>query len=281
MLPLVHLLSGSRSDRLRRSATALLAAAFCIAIASCDSGSDDNPLNASAFSAAGSDEPFSSTVYPEPRLLTSDSPSVFDQATYLGRSQRTLFDLRVAEFVVIDAHVYSVSFTDGSELEAIVNGEFEDEASARVEAEQFGRYVGQLPAATRVGVSELWIHRGEELWGSSDNALIIHTDMTRNYDQAGILEETLLHESVHVSLDAVHENSTGWRVAQASDENYISTYARENELTEDLAETFVMWLALRYMGDLSEDNRARIEASVPARVQYLDQQQFDVSPFTP
>ena len=252
---------------------------LCLLLTACMSDSDDNPFDVSAFSTAGSKEPFSSTVYPEPRILTKTSDSTYLQATYQGQSPRSMFDRRFNVFATVDAYVFTIVFDDGNSLEALVNTEFGTEAEARAQAEQYGRSIGQLPSVLRSELEELWIHKGRELWGSVNKALYVHTDMAANYEAAGILEETLLHEAVHVSLDESHENTDEWRAAQISDDNFISTYAKNNATTEDLAESFLMWMASRYRTDtLSADNQQRIALAIPGRLSYLDNQGFDMNP---
>ena len=248
-------------------------------IASCDTQTPDNTFTDSGLSTVGSKEPFSSTVFPEPGILTSDSPSTFQTATFTGLQQRSTFDMRSTSFSDNEAYVYNVAFNDGYAMEAIVNAEFGSEAEARVIAQRFGQYAGQLPGVLRNHVEQLWIHKGRFLWGSVDDALIIHTDMETSYAAAGILEETLLHESVHVSLDEDYEFTPEWRAAQELDDNFISTYAKNHSLKEDLAETFTMWVAWRYLAErISADNFQKIEDAIPNRLEYLDEQGFDMNP---
>ena len=260
----------------------VLTIAACLLLTACISDPDENPFDESGFSEIGAKEPFSSTVYPTPGILTQDSPSTYQQAEYQGQAQRLVFDRRSAEYATIDAYLFSIVFEDDHTLTAIVNAEFNSEANASAEAVRFGRYIGQLPAVLRSGIDELWVHKGRELWGSVDNALYVHTDMTADYSDAGILEETLVHEAVHVALDEDHENSPDWEAAQTSDDNFISTYAKENAATEDLAESFVMWMASRYMAEtLTADNLKLVEQVIPARLSYFNQQNFDMSPVGP
>lgn len=72
--------------------------ALSLSVSACMSESERNPFDVSAFSTAGSKEPFSSTVYAEPKILTQSSPSTYQQATYQGQAQRLVFDRRTAEF---------------------------------------------------------------------------------------------------------------------------------------------------------------------------------------
>ena len=95
----------------------------------------------------------------------------------------------------------------------------------------------------------------------------------------GILEETLVHEASHTSLDADHADAPGWIAAQLGDAEFISTYARDNSTREDIAETFLVWLALRHRSDrISETLGQTIEVTTPNRIAYFDEQAFDLFP---
>ena len=90
----------------------------------------------------------------------------------------------------------------------------------------------------------------------------------------------LFHEAAHVSLDGYHADAEGWRAAQAADGEFISTYARDFPDREDVAETALPYFAVRYQpGRLSAEQRAMIEATVPNRLQYFDEQGLDWSPY--
>jgi len=259
-----------------------LACAICLSLTGCVSESEVSQFDVSPFSTAGSKEPFSSTVYPEPTILSQNSLSNYASASYAGLVQRSMFDSRTGEFADTNAHLYTLTYSDGDVMDALVNAEFTDEANAALEAQRFGARMGQLPAVLRTSVDELWIHKGDKLWGSASKALYIHTGITEQYQTAGILEETLLHEAVHVALDEDHESTEQWKTAQASDDNFISTYAKDNAVTEDFSESFLMWMAARYRSDaLSPENLQRIKQAIPARLSYLDQQGFDMRPVGP
>ena len=62
-------------------------------------------------------------------------------------------------------------------------------------------------------------------------------------------KETLVHEAAHTSLDSAHASAAGWLAAQSADPTFISTYARDFPAREDIAETFVLYLAVRYRSD--------------------------------
>lgn len=261
--------------------TVLIGLSFLL-LTGCNSDSNDDLFDQSIFSTTGSSEPFSSTVFIEPDILTQDAPSNFLTSTFQGLTPRSMFDSRAGEHRTTDAYVYSITFTDGGSLEALINSEFNDETLASLEAQRFGHRIGQLPNTLRSKIEELWIHKGRELWGSNGRGIFIHTDITTDYDNAGILEETLLHEAVHVALDNEHEDTVGWKAAQTLDDNFISSYAKDNASTEDFSESFLMWMAVRFKtSTLPDENRLLIEQAIPARLIYLDQQGFDMSPVAP
>ena len=95
----------------------------------------------------------------------------------------------------------------------------------------------------------------------------------------GILEETLVHEASHTSLDADHAVSPQWFAAQQADNAFISTYARDNATREDIAETFLLWLAIRHRNDRIADSlRQTVLETIPNRIDYFDAQEFDLFP---
>ncbi|MFW6224442.1 MAG: hypothetical protein ACOC4R_02150, partial [Bacteroidota bacterium] len=95
----------------------------------------------------------------------------------------------------------------------------------------------------------------------------------------GILEETLVHEASHTSLNATHATSEGWIEAQDIDGAYISTYAKDYPEREDIAESFLPWLAVRYRRDrISDDDYNTITETIPNRLKYFDDMDFDMFP---
>ena len=86
-----------------------------------------------------------------------------------------------------------------------------------------------------------------------------------------MLEEAFLHEASHTSLDPYHYNNN-WEAAQKADGNFISTYARDYPTSEDVAESFPMYYALRYKPSrISNSLRDTIIDTIPNRVIYFDE----------
>lgn len=225
--------------------------------------------------------PYDGTIFLDPDIVVASDPSVLVSVTDVGRGTRLVYDRRVADWVEIDAYLFDVVYDDGLTTEVVVNPEFGSTA-AREQADTYAWLVGQLPHALRVDVDQLWIHRGTEPFGGGNRSILIHTGQSALYQADGILEETLIHEATHTSLDeAYYLPGSGWRQAQADDDAFISTYARDYPLREDVAETFLLYLAVRYRLDRIDEHLAEtVRSVIPHRLAFLDTEQLDLYPMT-
>ena len=225
------------------------------------------------------DPPFSGTIFLDPDIVVASDPSSFQTVTFTGRGDRTLFDRRVDAWITVRAYLYRLTFADGHDIEVQVNPEFGSEEAGMEQAAFYGPRIGQLPIALRRSLTALWLHQGREPFGGGFGSLLIHAEQAALFERDGILEETLIHEAAHTSLDAEHARSDGWRAAQAADSTFISRYARDNPTREDIAESFVTYLAIRYRQDrISQDLYDTITATIPNRIAYFDALNLDMRP---
>lgn len=224
--------------------------------------------------------PYSGTIFIDPDIITSSDPTSIQSTTYTGQGLVTMFDRRVNTWVTVNAFLFDVVWDDGLTSRAQINPEFGTLTEATIEAEKYASLIGQLPTALRVDVDEIWIHKGIEPFGGGNNSILIHTDQSVIYENSGILEETLVHEASHTSLDATHSASVGWLNAQNQDNEFISTYAQDNPTSEDIAESFLTWLAVRYrQSDISSVDYDNITETIPNRLNYFDAENFNLYPF--
>lgn len=224
--------------------------------------------------------PYTGTIFFDPDIITSSSPSAIQSTTYTGSGLVTMFDRRANAFKEVNAYLFDVVWDDGITSRAQVNAEFQTVAEATVQAEKYAFLIGQLPAVLRKDVDQIWIHQGVQPFGGGNNSILIHTGQTALYEADGILEETLVHEATHTSLDATHASASAWIAAQNKDGEYISTYAKDNPTREDVAESFLVWLAAKYRkSEISDADFNKISNTIPNRLSYFDSQNFDLSPF--
>ncbi len=250
----------------------VLALVLALGVAACSE--DDVPLGQ-----VSRQPPFGGTIFIDPDIITSSDPTAFESLSAAGQGSRTMFDRRVNDWITVDAYLFNASYDDGLTAEIQVNPEFGGVGAALAEAEKYAEVIGRVPTALRADVETVWIHRGVALFGGGNNNLLIHIDQADLYVADGILEETLVHEAAHTSLDAAHASSPGWLAAQAADAKFISSYAQDFPIREDMAETFVPYLAVRYRSDrISQSLANTILAAIPNRIAYLDGQSFDMYP---
>lgn len=224
--------------------------------------------------------PFSGTFFLDPDIFTNSDRTTFLNLSFEGQDSRTMFDRRVDDWITVEAFLFQANYDDGLTTLIQVNPEFQTQILAENEATKYAEVIGRLPTVLRKDVETVWIHKGTELFGGGDKSILIHVGQTVNYENDGILEETLLHEASHTSLDAMHASSAGWINSQNSDGNFISTYARDNKLREDIAESFLVYVAVRYRSDrISSSLEKTIVETIPNRIEYFNNQSFDMYPF--
>ncbi len=223
--------------------------------------------------------PFSGTIFIDPDIITPLDPSAFQAVGEAGRGLRWMFDRRVNDWVYLNAFLFNSSFDDGLSIEVQVNPEFGSAALALVEARKYSEVIGRLPTALRADVATVWIHKGTQPFGGGNHNLLIHTGQADQYSASGILEETFVHEASHTSLDAAHANTPEWLAAQTADPEFISTYARDFPTREDIAESFLPYLAVRYRSErISAALGETINQTIPNRIAYFDNQTFAMHP---
>ena len=238
------------------------------------------------------ESPFGGTIFITGDIITSSDPSLFNEIEFKGTGLRQMFDRRNGgNFNNVEPYLFDTSFTDGLKTEIQINPEFTlDEAT--VEANKYAFLIGQLPTALRKDVETMWIHKGIEGYGGGNNNILVHTGMSEEYENnftGNIIEETLIHEATHTSIDSYHYPNGGWTnsgysegkdwiEAVENDGCYISTYARDFPYREDLAELMPLYVAVRYFPErISSELRDKILSCNINRIKYLDSQNLDMS----
>ena len=219
---------------------------------------------------AADSPPYHGTVFFGHDFVTPEDPSYFVGLEERPSETRKMFDRRFG-WITTTPYLFHATFSDGLSTEVQINPEFED-AEERLElATKYLRAIGQLPTLLRTDVLTVWIHEGDESFGGGNDNLLIHRERASTHENRGLLEEVLIHEAAHTSLDEYHKNTRDWLSAQTNDGQFISNYARDNPNSEDLAESFPMWYALRYKTSrIPESTQNTILSTIPNRIQYFD-----------
>lgn len=131
-----------------------------------------------------------------------------------------------------------------------VNRDDWNRSEAILHADLYATAIGRIPKILRLDLDTATVHDGMDLFGGGSRDILIHHGHAVNYYiPSGNLEETLMHEGAHVSLDHHIYGTDEWNTAVELDNKFVSDYAMENPLSEDVSETYIVWFATRYMQD--------------------------------
>jgi len=179
-------------------------------------------------------------------MIDASDQSALQSVVYSGRGERQFWNDVDKEWSMIATDLLDVQYP-GRQVEFQVHPELGSREAARSVVGIHSSELGRLPAVLMSRANEVEI--GPTSGAAANSSLGIHHiavgDGARDIEN-GFWQEVLVHEGAHVSLDIVHASSSGWRSAQVSDGTFISTYARDFREGEDVAETFLMWFAVRY-----------------------------------
>jgi len=242
-----------------------------------------NRTNVPTGGSRGEDPPYWGTIFVERDIITPDDRTTYKKKTYKGTGMTWMYDRRVG-WITVNAYLYEAKFKKGAKVTFAVHEEFNTETDAAAVVDSYVKDVGQIPMVMLKNLSQVWIMKGDNLWGGGSNSdgtghILIHTDMGDSYRQDGIVAEVMMHEGAHASLDSYLYNDE-WYKAAESDNNYISTYAKNNPRREDISETILLYFAVAYTKKrLSDEDMKTITTTIPYRIAYLNSLNLDMFPF--
>ena len=233
------------------------------------------------------------TVWLLPDVISPADPSALDSVQYFGRGTRGFFDPFVREWRD-DLSLYLFRAHFGQHvIEVQAHPRYGSVDSARAAAEALTPPLGRVPYALLAGGRELEISPTETV-GAGDNGChggLFHLNGPTSGILTGFVEEVLIHEGAHGSLDDCndpeprtiprHSGSAGWLAAQKADGRFITAYAREYPNREDVAESIGGWFVVRCVPDrVPSWVVAAIKAGIPHRLAYFDSLDLDMSPYS-
>ncbi len=197
-----------------------------------------------------------------------------------------------------EAYVFSITYDD--DITSKINirkSDYPDQADAKTLAIKYATMMGRIPAFLREGVNHINLMKGDLAWGGNRNRNVGWLDLqvdgehSRDYERRKVEEETLIHESCHAALDYLYYNEgevckEEWQQIQNDDPMYISKYAFDFKCREDVAESFVAYLVVKYRNDrFAQETLTKITAAIPNRIKSFDERilnnlaKIDLYPF--
>jgi len=231
--------------------------------------------------------PFGGTMWDLPDLITSSDYTIYSTSSYQGIETRLFYDKSIPDFINYPAHIYKINFGDGLSVDFEIYTEFTLEEAGNIE-QKYAPLIGQLGKDLRRNIKSFEFLKGEEVASAqrSDDLnyanITLHTGWLNNVVQTrpdgDKTEELLIHESAHLSIDPYIYGQQGWTDAVNLDGNYLSTYAKDNPDSEDIAETFQAYIAVKYFPDrISNSLRDTILSVCLNRFKYFDTLNLDLS----
>jgi len=218
----------------------------------------------------GLEPPFDSTVSTAFDIIQRSDVSSFSCLNYMGRLERQVWDKRVDGEPEINTFLFHAHYSDGTYIKIVLNPEFENVESARLEAKRYTHAIGQLPVILRQGIRYFGIHKGNKGFHAGNEQIIVYSDRASIRIKDDHLEESLFHEAVHASWDEELRLSREWRQAQKIDGRFLTKYAENSPEREDLAETALFAFALlHHPGRIPPVDTQVIESTVPERIEFI------------
>ena len=230
--------------------------------------------------------PFAGTMWDLPDLIKSSDYTIYSTSSYQGIETRLFYDKSIPDFINYPAHVYKVNFGDNLSIDFEIHTEFTQEEAGNIE-QKYAPLIGQLGKDLRRNIKSFEFLKGEEVASAQRTDDLNYANITFHTDWLTLVEtrfsgdrteELLIHESAHLSIDPYVYGQQGWADAVNLDGNYLSTYAKDNPNSEDVAETFQAYIAVKYFPDrISNSIRDTILSVCLNRFKYFDSLNLDLS----
>ena len=234
-----------------------------------------------------SDPPFSGTMWELPDLITSSDYTIYSSSTYQGILDRLFYDKSIPSFIDYPAHVYKINFGDGLSVDFEIYTEFSQEEALAIK-QKYAPLIGQLGKELRKNIKSIEFLKGDYTASAQRNNDLSYSNITIPIDwlnnnvetrpDGDRTEELFIHEATHLSIDPYVYGQRGWNDAVYLDGNYLSTYAKDNPESEDIAETFQAYIAVKYFPErIKSSLRDTILSICLNRFKYFDSLNLDLS----
>ena len=222
-------------------------------------------------------------------ILAKIDPTTFLTLEYVGQKDTTMVrglptggteNCRDCESTKYkDVYVFKAHYEDDHNVTIKVHPDVGKQEKVEKIASNISRVIGQLPNFFRKSYQSVHISKGNRRMAAHGMGLVsVGYGYSMSGHNAKYLEEGLLHESGHTTLDWRIDNDL-WQAFQAKDPKFVSKYAKEFPNREDIAETLNAWIAVRCKADrISKSDYKKIIKAIPNRLNYLDKQGYDMYP---
>lgn len=212
----------------------------------------------------------SSVVDTDFDFIRETDRSVLDTVAFVEKGLAEMPDKVATQELFQPAYQFRATYKDGVKADFFVSERAGTQAVAQTYVDLAAIRLGRIPHVLRKGVTRVVINEGDATAFSDVGLIVLYTKNMGKRISTHDLEETIFHESVHATWDKDHAEAPGWTRAQRTDPGFLTNYGRTHPQGEDLAETALFAVTMVHHPDrLPTDVRARVQAQVPARLEYI------------
>ncbi|SFD34664.1 hypothetical protein [Algibacter pectinivorans] len=207
-------------------------------------------------------------------FIKSSDPDAFLNLSYKGQEKKEMPDSRSNQLFDQNTYVFEAIFTDNIKIEIWVHSSFASTSVAQQYASKVAGPLGKLPNLMRTKINHIVLLKGDGTNSSEDEGgfIILYSDKIDTRIVNNDLEETVFHESAHVSFDIPYVKSGNtWKQLQTNDNNnFITVYAKNNPNREDLAEfALFAYTMIVHPNRLSSEIEDWVETNNPNRLAFF------------
>lgn len=221
-----------------------------------------------------------SIVSTEFDFIRDHEPSVLASLEFVKFSRKEMPDSRGDELFA-KAYVFMASFSDKTRVQVWAHEDFGSQARAKVYVDLLANAIGQQPNFNRVDLDHVVLHHGDSGAFAEEKGkfFVIYSKNIDKRIKHHDLQETVFHESAHVAFEGEHATAPGWLAAQKADSGFVTAYAKDHPLKEDIPESAIFaFTVLNRSERLPAAERARLRKQIPNRIAYLAQLKGFVTP---
>lgn len=210
-----------------------------------------------------------------PNTITESDPSTLQSVTFDRTETRVVPNNRFLVDTQTNVHIFQALYQNGTQFEMVVNQEITPFAEAERQARLYARILGQLDPVLIGGIRSVFIHPGDATFTSPSNGIVAHTGRAeKEFIPMGVLEEVMVHEAVHASIDRFYRGTGEWHQVQKSDVVFVSQYARDFAGSEDLTESYGAYLMVKKASRNDATRVQRIRNGIPNRIRFFEERGF-------
>ena len=213
-----------------------------------------------------------SIVSTEIDFIREMDKDVFESILFLGREDKEMPDSRTDQLFDTNTFIFQVNFTEGNPIEIWAHSSFTTIEAAEEFAQKIVHRLGKLPDFMRNNISHVVLHKGDAtaFAEAAANFFVVYSENIDVRISNNDFEETVFHESVHATLDAIYLQNNQWTLAQQKDNAFITVFAENNPNKEDLAETTLfVYTLINFPERLPDNVSAWMTANIANRTDFI------------